>query len=144
MTETNLTTLKNSLQKGDIITMGWYAFPVEHYGFYDGVGIYENRMGHGVKYISLDDFFKRYDYWKIKNIHKANRSDEEINKMVARARQELGKEYKVLTYNCEHFIDLVNGSKLYSESLSRLGNLGLGFVLGGIIAGGLIYYYYKG
>jgi hypothetical protein len=140
----NFSIIKNNLKKGDIITMGWFGFPVEHYGFYDGNGgIYENRLGHGVKYISVEDFFKRYDYWKIKNIHSANRSDEEINKMIERAKSQLGKKYYIFNYNCEHFIDYVNGNKLYSESLSRLGNLGLGLAIGGLISGVAIYYYVK-
>jgi len=126
----NKSQLKDTLQKGDIIVMGWDFFPIEHYGFYDGSGIYENRMGVGVGYLPLDEFLKRYDYWKVKDVFRASDSATEIDKMIQKAKSRLGEKYNAFKFNCEHYIDYILGHPLKSESLGRLGNLTSGILLG--------------
>lgn len=127
--------VKNELKKGDVIVMGWFGFPVEHYGIFDGEGVYENKMGYGVRWLPLNEFFKRYDYWQIKYIFPSATNEQGINEALARAKSQLDKKYHLFNYNCEHFIDYVLGHPLKSESLGRLGNFTAGLLLGGIIVG---------
>ena len=138
--EEKFSIVKNKLKRGDVIIMGWYGFPVEHYGIYDGKGIYENRMGKNVKYESVDYFFKRYNYWKVKYIFPAGTNEDAINQAIERAKSKVGVKYNLFSFNCEHFIDYVLGHPLKSESLGRIGNFSTGLLIGGIIVGLVIKY----
>lgn len=121
------------LERGDIIIMGFGILPIEHIAIYDGKGIYENRIGKNVVYVTYDDFIARYQFWDIKETYKITASEEELEKIFSKAKKLLGKKYDVLNYNCEHFIDDIFGKPQRSESLEKVVSLGAGLIVGSII-----------
>lgn len=118
------------LERGDIIIMGFGILPIEHIAIYDGAGIYENRIGKNVVYVSYEDFISRYQFWDIKQTYKVTASEDELTKIFDKAKKLLGKKYDVIKYNCEHFIDDILGVPRRSESLEKVANLVIGLSVG--------------
>ncbi len=91
---------------------------VKHFAIYAGVHcgieyIAENQIGYGVRYITLEEFLKEGRIVKERHF---NFSTEQQNATIIRINQRIGREYKLLGYNCEDFVnDVLTGKRGSSQ-----------------------------
>lgn len=119
------------LKAGNILHLGTWYIPLEHWAIVsDKNTILENKINHGVIETTFDDFFGRYQFFKVKSIHSLSQSEAE--KAIARARSIIGKKYDLIHFNCEHFIDFILNRELVSEQVLAANRLLWGLGIGTI------------
>ncbi len=91
----------------------------DHVGISDGQGmVYENTKGVKPQLVSIDDFAKGKKIIDLKILP----GSFEASEIIRRARkiiEEGKKSYKLLTYNCEHFVREVCGVDIKSHQVQK-------------------------
>lgn len=126
---------KYELQTGDIIVMGIDGLPIEHWAMVFGDEVIENRIFDEVKFVSISDFFNRYDWWKLKKIDSNYRNSPYIPLFLNNARNLVGEKYDLLNFNCQHLINKLLNKPVKSPSLEQSS-----WMLGFIVLSGFIGY----
>jgi len=104
-----------------------------HYGIYyieNGVEyLFENTIENGVVQSTIDFFRSKYP--KIIKVRKFNGNDDGRQKVIERAKQELGKPHNWLTNNCEQFANYAQYGVRYSkqEILVGIGLVGILYLI---------------
>ncbi len=113
---------------------------VQHHAIYLGQNdrgidlIAENKIGHGVRVITADDFFR--DVISITRIERFKGTGHERKLSVQRALAKLGVPYDLINYNCESFAEEVQTGTVKSrqaEVATSLVGFGLVFWLLGTL-----------
>ncbi len=99
---------------------------VRHVGIFDGAGVIHNQKGVGVQAVSWDDFIQGRP-WRIIS---ASRPLHERLAILDGAFRYIGTSYDALSFNCEHFVNLILSGEPSSPTVR-------GLVALGVIAGGL-------
>ncbi|MBL7683658.1 MAG: lecithin retinol acyltransferase family protein [Flavipsychrobacter sp.] len=108
----------------------------KHHGIYVGIHngqplVAENQVGHGVHYITLSNFLK-HDYRNITRIEKFPRSDYHRQQVVSHINSYVGTPYDVLTFNCEHFANLIQYGRAESkQAITALAATLIGLIIVG-------------
>lgn len=85
---------------------------------YDNHLIIENKIGFGVRVVSIDDFFKNVS--EITDIKKFKGSNYERKIAIERALKDYGQPYDLISFNCEHFSHKVQHNVVKSFQLDRV------------------------
>lgn len=125
---------KRNLKLGDrIIRYKKYSF-VKHHGLFMGYfnndyWVAENQKGQGVRYVRLRDFFPD-GLGFIKKVEKFNGTEQQRLDLPKRVRERIGKQYNVVGYNCENFVNevLYGTSRSYQVENTFLGSVAALFV----------------
>lgn len=97
---------------------------VQHHAIYLGQNhleqhlIAENKIGFGVRLVTADDFFK--DAIEVTRIERFKGSIYERKLAVQKALNKCGLPYDLINYNCQHFANEVQYSKIESEQVENL------------------------
>jgi hypothetical protein len=85
----------------------------------------ENQTSVGVRYIALKRFLRE---GKLVRVERNNLSQRQQRILIARINQRLGRKYRLLFYNCEHFVNDVLHGKAFSKQIQKgvLGVLAFG------------------
>lgn len=111
--------------KGGILT--------KHHALYIGQGmVVENHVNHGVQEITLEQFLKK---GKLVRIERGGYSVADQIQIIRRAKALVGKQYNLLKYNCEHFVNHVLKGKAESKQID---NLVMGAILGVLFLAGIL------
>ena len=97
---------------------------VQHHALYLGKNhrgidlIAENKIGHGVRLVTADDFFK--DVVEVTRIEKFNGSNYQRKLAVQKALAKLGQPYDMINYNCQHFANEIQHNQIKSDQVETL------------------------
>ena len=92
---------------------------VQHHAIYLGQNhlgvdlIAENKIGHGVRIVTADDFFN--EVIAVTRIIKFKGTNHQRKLAVQLALSKAGQPYYLINYNCEHFANEVQYGKVKSE-----------------------------
>ncbi len=104
---------------------------------YNGVDlIIENKVGHGVRIITADQFFSQSP--EITRIERFKGNGYQREQAVKRALDNVGKPYSLINFNCESFSNLVQHNRVESKQSNTglgLGLLALGLLIAGVASG---------
>lgn len=116
----NFYIIKYNLKPGDrIVTpksaLKWVQHHVIYLGQnYDGVDlIIENKIGHGVRIITADQFFTECPI--VTRIEPFSGTGWERQAAIKRALDNVGQPYSLINFNCESFAELVQHNKIKSN-----------------------------
>jgi len=104
----------HNIPPGSILTRAKIGFPlIAHYGVYIGNNtVIENNSEHGVRKISLQNFKQGMSgqliYEPLANPSKA----------INLANNYLNRPYSLLSFNCEHFVNLIKSGKPSSSQVN--------------------------
>lgn len=113
---------------------------VQHHTLYlghDELGqhwIYENVIGVGVTLTRVQDFFHANKV--VTRINRFKGSDNERRNAVNRALQQVGKPYSLITFNCEHAVNVAVHNRAHSPQVANVFGLVLFFLAIGMLARG--------
>jgi|ERR1022692_2276869 hypothetical protein len=117
---------QNGLQPADRIVApksGWEI--IQHHAIYwgrDANGadwVIENVVGLGVKYTEFNEFYQRVG--KITRIEKFSGNYWERQDAIQRGVKYIGQPYNVVSFNCEHFANLVQTKEVKSQQMNKVG-----------------------
>lgn len=97
---------------------------VQHHGIYLGKNnkgvdlVAENKIGCGVRIISLNEFFGNMN--RITRVEKFEGNNYERRKLVERIVSKLGQPYHLIDYNCQHFANDMLKNEIKSEQVDNL------------------------
>lgn len=128
-----------NLNIGDVLKRNKNGIFSKHYGLVIGkngndIEIADNQNSFGVRYVSLEDFM---DSEVLVDIVRNNFSIDEKNKIIEKVKVRIGRNYDLLKYNCEHFVNDVLFGKVYSKQIQNAFAIGL---FGLFTIGAAIYY----
>lgn len=122
----------NNIKQGDGLVRSKSFFGlIDHYGLYVGQSmVIENHPLHGVRLISLTEFFNGRQLLRIKRFPGNEWSRQYA---VDTAYKMIGTRYDVLDFNCEHFVNNIHnvGTKSNQADVARglfFGLLAIGFI----------------
>lgn len=106
------------------------AFGTKHHGIYAGISngqpiVAENQRGFGVQYVPLSDFLLN-DFSTLSHIELL--SDAQRADVLPRIEHALGKPYNLVTFNCEHFANLVQYGRARSTQAQTAWGIFLFFI----------------
>jgi Permuted papain-like amidase enzyme, YaeF/YiiX, C92 family len=111
-----------NLKPGDRIVVPKSGLRViQHHAIYLGQNnqgvdlIAENKIGHGVRLITANEFFEYVI--NITSIERFAGNNYERQLAVQKALQKLGKPYDLINYNCENFATEIQTGVSYSEQV---------------------------
>jgi hypothetical protein len=122
----------NNLKVGDRLVREKGGILTKHHGIYAGTHnniqfVAENQTGYGVRCITLEQFLSEGQIVRIENY---DYSHHQQNNIIHRINQRIGREYDLLSYNCEHFANEVLTGIKESKQVQ--------FAIGGAIVVGLL------
>ena len=97
---------------------------VQHHGIYLGKNnsgvdlVAENKIGYGVRMVSLTAFFGNVR--EVARIDKFKGNNYERRKLVERIVSKLGHRYDLINYNCQHFANDMLNNEIKSEQVDNL------------------------
>lgn len=108
---------------------------VQHHAIYLGKDNNGNRMyiesaiGRGVQIVNEAYLFR--DCYEFTRVERFTGNQQKRNNAVQLATQLIGKSYDLLNFNCEHYANMVQHQKSYSNQVGVVLGLGLlAFILG--------------
>lgn len=111
-------------EKGGIFTKHHAIYVGEHNGI---ELVAENQIGFGVRCITLNQFLNEDN---LVRIEKNNFNLYQKNNVIHRVNQRMGKQYDLINYNCEHFVNEVLTGITESKQVK--------FVVAGVVLVGLL------
>jgi len=125
------------LQPGDRIVVPKSGLRlVQHHALYLGQNhqgvdlIAENKIGFGVRLVTVDEFFK--DVIEITRIERFKGTNYERKLAVQKALLKLRQPYHLINYNCQHFANEIQYGKVESDQVGSLMDglkIAAGFIL---------------
>ncbi|MES2679370.1 MAG: hypothetical protein V4635_05765 [Bacteroidota bacterium] len=127
----------NNLKSGDVIVVPEGIFNlVAHYVVYRGVDFngteqyMENINGHGVRYITGEQFIS--DYPVAKRIRRFTGSDCERQLAIERGDALIGRPYHLVRFNCEDYANHIQYNKAYSKQTKSIISAVASFLFAGM------------
>jgi hypothetical protein len=96
---------------------------VQHHAIYWGMDtngnhwMMENKAGFGVKYTEINEFFS--DVAKVTRIEKFKGNYWQRDQAIERGERYMGQPYNALSFNCEHFANIVQQNTDRSKQVAR-------------------------
>lgn len=114
----------NSLRTGDLIVRQkgpWSTHYIVWIGWQNGVQVVaENQIGHGVRYISLNEALAGNP---IKRFEKFGGTESQRQLVIHKINALLGKSYDLVVFNCEHFARWIATGKMSSSQVAIASNI---------------------